>query len=109
MFPSRSRYEAHIGPTATYDNAICLGFPTLYHSITDTRIQHLIQSAYNCLNTIHQRKIHVWVQTTIRCLSAKVKHTKPTSTRVQALRRGPLASRRRVFAKASKNGVATHF
>src|ERR1041384_5829480 len=24
---------------------------------------HLIQSAYNCLNTLHQRKIHVWVHT----------------------------------------------
>src|ERR1044071_693734 len=49
MFPSRSGDEAHIGPTATYDIAICPGFPTGYHNITDTRIQHLIQSAYNCL------------------------------------------------------------
>src|SRR3954470_13534642 len=61
-------------------------------TITDTRIQHLIQSTYKCLNTIHQRKIHVWVQTTIICLVEKVKHTMPTSTWVQALRRGPLAS-----------------
>src|SRR3954469_7578244 len=37
------------------------------------------------------------VQTTNRCQAAKVKHTEPTSTRVQALRRGPLASRPRVF------------
>ena len=66
---------------------------------------HLIQSAYNCLNIIHQRKIHVWVLTTIKCLMAKVKHTNPTSTRVQALRRGPLASHRRVFAKASKRMI----
>src|SRR3954465_15998215 len=29
-----------------------------------------------------------------QCLMAKVKHTKPTSTRVQALRQEPLASRR---------------
>src|SRR3954470_5215513 len=36
-----------------------------------------------------------------QCLVAKVKHTMPTSTRVQALRQGPLTSRRRVFAKAS--------
>src|SRR3954471_395263 len=36
-----------------------------------------------------------------QCLMAKVKHTKPASTRVQALRREPLARRRRVFAKAS--------
>ena len=28
MFPSRSGDEAHIGPTATYDKAICPGFPT---------------------------------------------------------------------------------
>src|ERR1041385_303970 len=87
MFPSRSGDEAHIDPTATYDNAICPRFPTCYHNITTTRIQHLIQSAYNCLNTIHQRKIHVWVQTTIRCLAAKVKHTIPITARVQALRR----------------------
>src|SRR3954463_740148 len=40
-----------------------------------------------------------------QCLMAKVKHTKPTSTRVQALRRGPLASRRRVFAKASRRRI----
>src|SRR3954467_14271883 len=40
-----------------------------------------------------------------QCLMAKVKHTMPTSTRVQALRRGPLASRRRVFAKASQRRV----
>src|SRR4051812_37754074 len=37
-----------------------------------------------------------------QCLAAKVKHTMPTYTRVQALRRGTLASRRRVFAKASR-------
>src|ERR1041385_4365358 len=49
MFPSRSGEKAHIGPIATYDIAICPGFPTCYHNITDTRIQHLIQSAYNCL------------------------------------------------------------
>src|ERR1041385_6333920 len=52
MFPFRSGDEAHIGPTATYDTAICPGFPTWYHNNTDTRIQHLIQSAYNCLKYI---------------------------------------------------------
>src|SRR3954471_4756368 len=31
-----------------------------------------------------------------QCLTTKVKHTKPTSTRVQALRWGPLASLHRV-------------
>src|ERR1044072_2992942 len=40
-----------------------------------------------------------------QCLMAKVKHTMPTFTRVQALRRGPLASRRRVFAKASRRRI----
>src|SRR4051812_4893443 len=48
-FPPEPEDEAHIGPTATYDKAICPGFPTRYHNITDTRIQHPIQSAYNCL------------------------------------------------------------
>src|SRR3954464_10542459 len=37
-----------------------------------------------------------------QCLVTKVKHTKPTSMRVQALRRGPLACRHRVFAKVSR-------
>src|ERR1041385_5451793 len=49
MFPSRSGDKAHIGPAATYDEVIRPGIPTCYHNITDTRIQHLIQSAYNCL------------------------------------------------------------
>src|SRR4051812_14105778 len=40
-----------------------------------------------------------------QCLATKVKHTIPTSTRVQALRRGPLASRRRVSAKASSRKI----
>src|SRR4051812_48579478 len=39
------------------------------------------------------------------CLTATVKHTMPTSTWVQALRRGPLASRRRVFVKASRRRI----
>ena len=34
----------------------------------------------NCLNTIHQRKIHVWVQTTIKCLLAKRKSPFPNHT-----------------------------
>src|SRR3954464_13976648 len=40
-----------------------------------------------------------------QCLVAKVKHTMPTSTRVQALRRGPLASHRRVLEKASRRRI----
>src|SRR4051812_23292459 len=42
-----------------------------------------------------------------QCLMEKVKHNMPTSTRVQALRWGPLASRRRVFAKASRRGSSS--
>src|SRR3954471_5969936 len=40
-----------------------------------------------------------------QCLVAKVKYTMPTSTQVQALRRGPLVSRRRVFTKASRRRI----
>ena len=35
-FPSRSEDEAHIGPTATYDTAICPGFQ---HDITTLQLQ----------------------------------------------------------------------
>src|SRR3954466_13958330 len=89
MFPSRSGDEIHICPTATYDIAICPGFPTGYHNITDTRIQHLIQSAYNCL------KYNTTAEDT--CLSTdykqmpsgKGKTHQAVTTRVQALRRDP--------------------
>src|SRR5439155_21337318 len=104
-FPPEPEDEAHIGPTATYDEVIYPGFQHDITALQITRIQHLIQTAYKCLNTIQQRKIHVWVQTTNRCLVEKVKHTEPTSTRVQALRRGPLASHRRVFVKASNRMI----
>src|SRR4051812_10264603 len=104
-FPPEPEDEAHIDPTATYDEVIYPGFQHDITALQITRIQHLIQSAYKCLNTIQQRKIHVWVQTTYKCLMAKVKHTKPTYTRVHALRRGPLASRRRVFTKASRRKI----
>src|SRR3954464_11743499 len=40
-----------------------------------------------------------------QCLVAKVKTHRAHVTRVQALRRGPLASRRRVFAKASQRKI----
>src|SRR3954466_13569372 len=40
-----------------------------------------------------------------QCLVAKVKYTMPMSTRVQAIRQGPLASRRRVFAKVSRRRI----
>src|SRR3954468_16703281 len=88
MFPPEPKDEAHIGPTAAYDEVIYPGFQHDITALHITRIQHLIQSAYKCLITLQQGKIHVWVQTTNRCLVAKVKHTKPMYTRVQALRPG---------------------
>ena len=36
MFPSKSKDEAHIEPTATYDEAICPGFQ---HDITTLQLQ----------------------------------------------------------------------
>ena len=95
-FPSKHEDEAHIGPTVTYEDVI---YPGFQHDITTLQIQgytsHTIGiqlPEYNtsaedtCLSTDYNQ-----------CLVEKVKHTMPTSTRVQALRRGPLASRRRVF------------
>ena len=109
MLPSKPEDEAHIGPTATYDGVI---YPGFQHDITTLQIQGY-NISYNrhttAFNIIHQRRIHVWVQTTIKCLMAKVKHTMPMSTRVQDLRRGPLASRRQVSTKASRNGITTRF
>src|SRR3954465_5996149 len=40
-----------------------------------------------------------------QCLVAKVKHTEPTSHGSRLSSRGPLASRRRVFAKASRRRI----
>src|SRR3954464_3912183 len=104
MFPSEPEDEAHIGPTATYDEVI---YPRFQHDITALLIQDTTSHPigiqvpeYNttvedtCLSTDYNQ-----------CLAAKVKHTMPTFTRVQALRRGPLASRRRVFAKAYRRRI----
>ena len=103
-FPPEPEDEAHIGPTATYDEVI---YPGFQHDIIALQVQdttsHTIDiqlPEYNttaedtCLSTDYNK-----------CLMAKVKHTKPTYTRVQALRRGPLASRRRVFARASRRRI----
>src|SRR3954465_9303496 len=78
-FPSEPEDEAHIGPTATYDEVI---YPGFQHDITTLQIQGC-NISYN-RHTIHQVKTYAWVQATIRCLVAKVKHTIPMSTRVQA-------------------------
>src|SRR3954465_6216061 len=58
-FPPEPEDEAHIGPTATYDEVIYPGFQHDITTLQITRIQHLIQAAYKCMNTIQQRKIHV--------------------------------------------------
>ena len=58
-FPPEPEDEAHIGPTATYDEVIYPGFQHDITALQITRIQHLIQSAYKFLNTIQQRKIQV--------------------------------------------------
>src|SRR3954470_5216172 len=92
--PSKPEDEAHIGRTATYDEVI---YPGFQHDITALQIQgytsHTIGiqlHGYNttaedtCLSTDYNQY-----------LVAKVKHTTTTSTRVQALPRGPLASHRR--------------
>src|SRR4051812_843328 len=96
--------EAHIGPTATYDEVIYPGFP---HDITTLQIQgytsHTIGiqvPEYNttaedtCLGTDYNQMP-----------SGKSKTHRAHVTRVQALRRGPLASCRRVFAKASRRRI----
>src|SRR4051812_31565335 len=108
-FPPEPEEEAHIGPTTTYDEVI---YPGFQHDITTLQIQGY-NISYNrhttALNIIHQQNTYAWVQATNRCLVAKVKQTIPVTAWVQALRRGPLASRRRVSMKASKNRVATRF
>src|SRR3954465_5393896 len=101
---SKPEDEAHIGPTATYDEVI---YPAFQHDITTLQIQgytshtigiqlpeYITSAEGTCLGTDYKQ-----------CLVAKGKHTMPTFTRVQALRRGPLASRRRVFAKASRRRI----
>src|ERR1041385_2914932 len=66
--------------------------PDSQHDITTLQIQGY-NISYNrhttASNTIKQRKIHVWVQTTSKCLVAKRKTSIPITTRVQALRRDP--------------------
>src|SRR3954464_13269020 len=86
-FPSRPEDEAHIGPTATYDEVI---YPGFQHYITALHVQDTTSHTINiqlpeynttaedtCLSTDYNK-----------CLMAKVKHTKPTYARVEALRPG---------------------
>src|SRR4051812_47038374 len=67
---------------------------TTFHTIDIQVPENNTTTEDTCLSTDYKQ-----------CLVAKVKHTKPTSTRVQALRRGPLASRRRVFPEASRRRI----
>src|SRR3954467_9692583 len=86
-FPPEPEDEAHIGPTATYDEVI---YPGFQHDIIALQIQGYTSHTsgiqvpeYNttaedtCLSTDYKQ-----------CLAAKVKHTEPTYTRVQAPRPG---------------------
>src|ERR1041385_3401084 len=66
--------------------------PDFQHDITTLQIQgyNISYSRHTTAsNRIQQRKIHVWVQSTIKCLLAKRKSSIPITTRVQALRRVP--------------------
>ena len=88
-FTWRPEDEVHIGPTTTYDEAICLVFQ---NDITTLQLQGY-DISYNrhttALNTIQQRKIHVRVQTTIKFLVANRKSSIPITTWIQALCRDP--------------------
>src|SRR3954468_10980735 len=99
-FPPEPEDEAHIGPTATYDEVI---YPGFQHDITALQIQgytsHTIGiqvPEYNttaegtCLSTDYKQ-----------CLVAKVKTHHAHVNTGPGSPKGPLASRRRVFAKAS--------
>ena len=57
----RSTYRSHRDIWRSHISWIS----TWYHKIIATTIQHLIQSAYKCLNTLHQQKLPLWVHTTI--------------------------------------------
>src|SRR3954465_8143152 len=66
--------------------------PDCQHDITTLQIQGY-NISYNrhttASNTIKQLKIHVWVQTTSKCLVAKRKTSIPITTQVKDLRRDP--------------------
>src|SRR4051812_8209135 len=86
-FPPEPEDEAHIGPTATYDEVI---YPGFQHDITALQIQgytsHTIGIQVPEYNT---SAADTFLGTDYKqCLAAKVKHTEPTYTRVQALRPG---------------------
>src|SRR3954468_20082424 len=99
-FPPEPEDEAHIGPTATYDEVI---YPGFQHDITTLHIPgytshtNVIQvPEYN--TTAEDTRLNTYYK---QVPNGKSKTHQAHVTRVQALRRGPLASRRRVFARAS--------
>ena len=104
-FPPEPKDEAHIGPTATYDEVIYPGFQhdiialqiqgynISYKRHTSARIQYI--SGSTCLSTDYKQMPK----------GKGKKHRAHVSARIQDLRRGPLASRRRVFAKASRRRI----
>src|SRR4051812_13688227 len=103
-FPPEPEDEAHIGPTATYDQVI---YPRFQHDITALKIQgytshtigiqlpeYITSAEDTCLSTNYNQ-----------CLAANVKHIEPTSHGSRLSAWGPLASRRRVFTKASRRRI----
>src|SRR4051812_32088833 len=81
--PGFNMISQHYSYKDTTSHTIGIQLPEYNTSAEDT-----------CLGTVYNQ-----------CLVAKVKHTMPTSTRFQALRRGPLASHRRVFTKVSRRRI----
>src|SRR3954470_12372973 len=89
-FPPEPEDKAHIGPTATYDKVI---YPGFQHDITALQIQGTISHTIGIqlseyITSAEDRCLSIDYN---QCLVEKLKHTMPTSTRVLALRRGPLA------------------
>ena len=89
-FPSKPKDEAHIEPTATYDEAICPGFQ---HDITTLQLQGYTISYKRHISTLNTN-----TTSEDTCLSTdynqmasgKEKSIVPKSTRVQAPRGDPL-------------------
>src|SRR3954469_13195666 len=106
-FPPEPEDEAHIGPTATYDEVIHPGFQ---HDITTLQIQEY-NISYNRHTSARIQYNSGRYKSEYRLQSmpsGKGKTHRAHVTRVQALRREPLASRRRVFAKASRRRIVEH-
>src|SRR3954469_7861200 len=106
MFPSRPEDEAHIDPTATYDEVI---YPGFQHDITALQVQGYTShtngiKVHECNTTMEDTCLSTYYN---QVPSGIGKTHQAHVTRVQALRRGPLASRRRVFVKASTKGSSS--